>query len=144
MIVPAVVVSVIAFALFGWYVGSVALTREINWVAASFIYGMIIFSLVIGQSVAFSYLLDAHRDISIEAGMFTVMLRNFFSYGAGTFLPLWLERAGVANTFYTIAGVQGGLVTVLSVVFYVCGKRVRSFMSRRSPMRAARVDIMHD
>ena len=141
MIIPAIIVSVIAFSLFGWYVGKIALTREIDWVVASFIWGMIVFSLVVGQSVSFSYLLDAHSEISIEAGMFVVMLRNFFSYGAGTFLPRWLERSGVATTFYTIAGLQGGLIAVLSVFFFVFGKSIRSYMSRHSPMKALHVDV---
>ena len=141
MITPAIIVSVIAFALFGWYVGEVAQTREISWVAASFIYGMIIFSLVIGQSVAFSCLLDAHREFSIEAGMFVVMLRNFFSYGAGAFLPPWLERSGVAKTFYIIAGFQGGFIAALALTLFIFGNTLRYFMSKHDPMKAFHVDV---
>ena len=141
MIIPAIIVEVLALALFGWYAGDVAQHREISWVAASVLFGMVVFALVNGQSVAFSYLLDAHHEISIEAGMFAVMLRSFLAYGAGTFVPLWLESSGVAHTFYEIAGLQGGLVTILTVVMYVFGKRVRDFMGQHNPVRAFNVKI---
>lgn len=133
MMIPAIIIFVLGCPLFGWYAGTVALTQEISWVAASFLFGMIVFSLVAGQSVAFSYLLDAHREISIEAGMFAVMLRSFFAYGAGTFVPLWLEHSGTANAFYEIAGLQGGLISILTLAMYIFGKRVRYFMWRHNP-----------
>ena len=136
MMIPPVVVCIIGLCLFGWYAGTVALSQEISWVAASFLFGMNVFSLVAGQSVALSYLLDAHRGISIEAGMFAVMLRSLFTYGAGTFVPLWLEHSGIADTFYEIAGLQGGLLSLLTLIMYIFGKRVRCFMDRHSPLRA--------
>ncbi|KAI9702668.1 MAG: hypothetical protein M1820_006052 [Bogoriella megaspora] len=141
MIIPAIVIGVLSLALFGWYAGDVALEQEISWVAASFIFGMVVFALVNGQSVAFSYLLDAHREISIEAGMFAVMLRSFLAYGAGTFVPQWLEHSGVAHTFYEIAGLQGGLITIISLLMYVVGKRVRAFMAEHNPVRSFNLRI---
>lgn len=134
MMLPAVAVTVIAFPLFGWYGGTVAKTMEISWVAAAVLFGLVLFTLVNGQSVALSYLLDAHYDISVEAVMFVIMLRSFWTYGAGTFLPLWLEHSGVANTFYEIAGLQAGLILSLIFVSYVFGKRIRDFTGRHSPM----------
>lgn len=98
---------------------------------------MIIFTTVIQQSTSFAYLLDAHRDISIETAVFVVMVRNFWSFAAGRFLPVWLLRDGTARTFYAIAGLQAGLV-LLTVPLYAYGKIIRDFMHRHSPM-----DFLH-
>ena len=106
-------------ALFGWY----ADTPNPSWKVISFLYGLIIFTTVTQQSTSFAYLLDAHREISIETAVFVVMIRNFFSFAAGNFLPLWLYH-GTASTFYAIAGIQAGLV-MTTVPLYVFGKIIR-------------------
>ncbi|KAI4184143.1 MAG: hypothetical protein L6R41_004951 [Letrouitia leprolyta] len=117
-------VGVPGLALFGWY----AETTSPSWTIISFLYGLIIFSTVTQQSTSFAYLLDAHRDISIETAVFVVMVRNFFSFGAGSFLPLWLHH-GTTSTFCTIAAIQAGLV-LTTVPLYVFGKVIRRALRR--------------
>lgn len=141
MMIPAVITSVIGFALYGWYAGVVPLEHPISWEAASAIYGVIIFSLIVGESSAYGYLLDSHRDISVEASVFAIMLRQFFTYGAGIFMPLWILHNGVATTFYILAGLHGGLITIITVAMYVYGKKVRSFMASHSAIRAVHADV---
>lgn len=144
LLIPSVIVGVIGLALFGWYTGDVALSgHDISWVLTSFFYGLIIFSVVSAQAIAYTYLLDSHRDISVEMGVFAIMLRNFFSFGAASFLPLWLQSSGVAHVFYAIAGIQGGVIAVPGLLIYIFGKRIRAFMQRHSPMRALGVDALH-
>ena len=94
---------------------------------------MIIFTTVTQQSTSFAYLLDAHRDISIETAVFVVMVRNFWSFAAGKFLPIWLVKDGPSKTFYAIAGLQAGLV-LLTVPLYLYGKIIRDVLHRHSPM----------
>ena len=139
----SLITGVIGLSVFGWYTGKVAETREISWVATSFIYGLLIFAVVAAESVAFSYLLDAYRDISIEAVVFSVMARNFFSYGAGTFLSRWLEHSGIADTFYALAGIQAGLVAIGTTMMYFFGKRLRGLYDQHSPMSALHAGVPH-
>ena len=120
-------VGVPGLALFGWYASTATPEHEISWVVISFLYGMIIFTTETQQSTSFAYLLDAHRDVSIEAAVFVVMVRNFFSFAAGKFLPPWLNESGTANTFYAIAGIQAALV-LTTVPLYVFGKVIRSVL----------------
>ncbi|KAL9598161.1 MAG: hypothetical protein Q9219_004658 [cf. Caloplaca sp. 3 TL-2023] len=112
-------VGVPGLALFGWY----ADTARPSWEVISFLYGLIIFTTVTQQSTSFAYLLDAHRGISIETAVFVVMVRNFFSFAAGNFLPPWLMH-GTASTFYTIAGIQAVLV-LTTIPLYIFGKAIR-------------------
>lgn len=127
-------VGVPGLALFGWYAGTAPTPEQnsqdqISWVIVSFLYGMIIFTTVTQQSTSFAYLLDAHRNVSIETAVFVVMVRNFFSFAAGKFLPAWLNHSGTAKTFYAIAGIQAALV-LTTVPLYVFGKVIRSVVHR--------------
>lgn len=139
LILFSFLVGVPALALFGWYAGTASPTHEINWVVASFLYGAIIFVTVTAQSTTFAYLLDAHRDISVETAVFSVMLRNFFTFAAASFLPMWLISQGPARTFYAIAGLQAALVAT-TVPMYLYGKVGREFMHRHSPFRLFRIE----
>lgn len=135
-------IGVPGLALFGWYASTAAPGHEINWVVMSFIYGMVIFTTVTQQSNTFAYLLDAHRDISVETAVFSVMLRNFFSFGASKFLPIWLIKSGPANTFYAIAGIQAALV-LTTVPLYFYGKVIREFYHRHNLLKLFHVDVRH-
>ncbi|KAI4193698.1 MAG: hypothetical protein LQ350_008194 [Teloschistes chrysophthalmus] len=128
LIAPGLLVGVPGLALFGWYAALATPDHQISWVLISFLYGLIIFTTVTQQSTSFAYLLDAHRDISIETAVFVVMVRNFFSFAAGKFLGPWLVKEGTARTFYTIAGLQAGLV-LTTVPLYVWGKKIRAFVA---------------
>ena len=130
-------VGVPGLALFGYYAGTATAQHEVSWVIISFLYGMVIFTTVTQQSTSFAYLLDAHRDVSIETAVVVVMVRNFFSFGAGKFLPVWLLHSGTANTFYAIAGLQTGLV-LTTIPLYVYGKVIRDFMHRHNPLNTLR------
>ena len=122
-------VGVPGLALFGWYAATATPDHQISWVVISFLYGMIIFTTVTQQSTSFAYLLDAHLNVSIETAVFVVMVRNFFSFAAGKFLPPWLNNSGTANTFYAIAGIQAALV-LTTVPLYVFGKLIRNVLHR--------------
>ncbi|KAL8640746.1 MAG: hypothetical protein Q9228_002372 [Teloschistes exilis] len=128
LIAPGLFVGVPGLALFGWYAALATPEYQISWILVSFLYGLIILATVTQQSTSFAYLLDAHRDISVETAVFVVLVRNFFSFAAGKFLGPWLVREGTAMTFYTIAGLEAGLV-LTTVPLYVWGKRVRAFVA---------------
>ena len=122
-------VGVPGFALFGWYASTATPDHQISWVVISVLYGMIIFTTVTQQSTTFAYLLDAHRNRSIETAVFAVMVRNFFSFASGKFLPPWLNHSGTADTFYAIAGIQAALA-LTTIPLYIYGKVIRSAMRR--------------
>lgn len=141
LMLPALLLSPLVLALFGWYNGTVAQTSHISWVAASLIYGLIVFCLINVNIVAFAYLLDAHREISIEACVFAVMLRNLWNFGVATYASRWLVSQGIANSFYEMAGISFGALLVFTTFFYVFGKRIRGFLHEHGPMRVLPVKV---
>ena len=123
------VVGVPGLALFGWYAGTATADHQINWVVISFLYGLIIFATVTHGSTGFAYVVDAHRKFNIETVVFIVVFRNFFSFAAGKFLPLWLKDQGTAKTFYGVAGIQAALL-LTTVPLYMFGKVIRRALRR--------------
>ena len=122
-------IGVPGLALFGLYASTATPDRQISWVVMSFLYAIIIFTTVTQQSASFAYLLDAHRNISIEIAVFVAMIRTFFSLLLEKFLPPWLNNSGTANTFYAIAGIQAALVLTI-IPLYVFGMVMRRVLQK--------------
>lgn len=132
LLIPTLAIGFPGFALFGWYTGTYSVSHEgdISWAVTSFLYAMIVYTTITAQVVAFAYLLDAHRDISVETSVFVVMLRNFFNFGAATFVPRWLETSGVSGYFYWICGLQSIFVLLPGVSAWIFGKKIRAALAR--------------
>ena len=134
LVIPAFFVGIPGVFAFGYY----ATRKDISWVLISFIYGLIVCATVFSSAGAYAYILDSHRNLSVEVSVAYVMLRNFFWFGASWFMPSWLEASGAAKTFYIIGGIQTG-ITLLSVLAYYYGKVGRYWIHRHDPLKALRL-----
>ena len=130
LVIPAFFVGIPGLCAFGYY----ASKSNITWVLVSFIYGLIVFATVFSSAGAYSYILDSHRNLSVEVSVAYVMMRNLFWFGASYYLPPWLERSGAPTVFYIIAGMQAG-ITLLSIFAYRYGKVGRELLHQYDPMR---------
>ena len=79
--------------------------------------------------MTFSYVLDAHREVSVEMMVAVLLLKNFFAWGSTYYLPNWIVSAGAEKVFEVMGGIQIA-VCVLSVGMYVYGKVWREKMER--------------
>ena len=128
--IPAFFVGIPGLFAFGYY----ATERDITWVLVSFIYGLIVFATVFSSASAYAYILDSHRNLSVEVSVAYVMLRNLFWFGASYFMPTWLETSGAPKTFYIMAGIQAG-ITLISIAAYIYGKISRDWIHRHDPLK---------
>lgn len=86
--------------------------------------------MILGAVASALYIVDAHRDISVEAFTCMLMFKNFFSFALTWKAFDWLQQAGgVWPTFKIIGSVQLA-VCLLSVPMYVFGKRSRAFLHK--------------
>lgn len=131
LLIPAFFVGIPGVFAFGYY----ATQTNISWVLISFIYSLIVCATVFSSAGAYAYILDSHRNLSVEVSVAYVMLRNLFWFGASWFMPSWLEVSGAAKTFYVIGGIQTG-ITILSLLAYRYGKVGRHWINRHEPLRA--------
>lgn len=134
LVIPTLLIGIPGLVAFGWYADTAnPVHGHVNWVVISVIFGLIVFAAVSALSCAFTYLLDAHRDISVETTVGLILIRNFFFFGSSFFMGPWLALSGSKKTYGAIAGIQSAFI-VLSVLMYVFGKVIRLFMHRHNPL----------
>lgn len=63
-------------------------------------------AMVIGAVSSALYIVDAHRDISIEAFTCMLLFKNFFCFGITWIAWDWYLKAGVWETFKTVGLIQ--------------------------------------
>ncbi len=130
LMIPAFFVGIPGLCAFGYY----GAHQHPSWAMVSFIYGLIVFATVFSSAGAYAYILDSHRNLSVEVSVAYVMLRNLFWFGASWFMPWWLESSGAPMTFYIMAGIQAG-ITLISLLAYVYGKVSRDWIHRHDPLK---------
>jgi len=85
--------------------------------------------MIIGAVASALYIVDAHRDVAVEAFTCLLVYKNLLSFGISLDGYGWLIKYGIKHTFIVIASVQVGLC-LLTIPMYVFGKRNRAFWSR--------------
>ncbi|TKA71374.1 hypothetical protein B0A49_03918, partial [Cryomyces minteri] len=89
---------------------------------------------LLGAVASALYIVDAHRDLAVEAFTCLLVFKNIFSFGLTWSGYGWLVRYGIKGPFMAIASVQV-VVCALTVLMYVFGKRNRSFFARHDILR---------
>ncbi|KAG0650581.1 hol1 [Hyphodiscus hymeniophilus] len=97
-------------------------------------FGFEVMGMVIGAVAASLYIVDAHREIAIEAFTCLIIFKNFFSFGLTWSAYDWLVAAGTYKCFMWISSIQV-VVCFLSIPMYVFGKRNRSFFHRHDILK---------
>ncbi|CCX33513.1 major facilitator superfamily domain-containing protein [Pyronema domesticum] len=123
------VIPVAIFALPGIFAFGVAAEAHKHWIVPSICYGLLTFGVVMSCTATYSYVLDAHRDISVEMMVSLLLLKNFWAFGSTFFLNNWNARRGPKEMFFVIGGIQAA-VCVLSLGMYVGGKLQRDAVRR--------------
>ncbi|KAG4430432.1 hypothetical protein IFR05_014087 [Cadophora sp. M221] len=97
-------------------------------------FGLEVGGMVIGAVAASLYIVDAHRDIAVEAFTCILIFKNFFTCGLTWSAYDWLVKSGTLTVFMWISGIQV-FICLLSIPMYVLGKRNRSFFHRHDILK---------
>ncbi|KAI9800557.1 MAG: hypothetical protein M1833_003215 [Piccolia ochrophora] len=111
LVVPQLVFG--CAGLYGFGITSANVARY-GWFWPDFFFALEVMGMVIGAVASALYIVDAHRDISVEAFTCLLMFKNFFSFGLTWSAYEWIVRNGITETFNAIASVQI-VVCVLSI-----------------------------
>lgn len=84
------VIPVAMFGLPGLYAYGHVAEMHLHWIVPSVLYGFLTFAVVMSCTATFAYILDAHRDVSVEMLVSVLLLKNFFAFGATYFLVGWV------------------------------------------------------
>ncbi|KAF2645758.1 MFS transporter-like protein [Massarina eburnea CBS 473.64] len=128
LVVPQLILGCAGLYGFGWT--SADATRY-GWFWPDFWFGVEVAGMVCGAVASALYIVDAHRDMSVEGFTCLLVFKNLISFGL-TFKGFdWLVEGGIKHVFVAIASVQLG-ICMLTVPMYIFGKRNRSFFHRHN------------
>ncbi|KAJ5157520.1 uncharacterized protein N7482_008620 [Penicillium canariense] len=111
---------------FGWTAGNIT---KYHWLLPDVFFAFLIIGMVMGAVAASLYIVDAHREIAIEAFTCLLIFKNMFSFVLTFFAYGWMAYGGVKHTMTVIGSIQVG-ICCLSIPMYIFGKWNRSFFAR--------------
>tara|TARA_R110002003_G_scaffold97_12_gene7862 strand:- start:49116 stop:50543 length:1428 start_codon:yes stop_codon:yes gene_type:complete len=116
LVIPQVVLGGAGIYGFGWTAADAA---RYGWFWPDFFFALVVMGMVCGAVASALYIVDAHRDMSIEGFTCLLVFKNVFSF-ALTFKGFdWIVEAGRKGN-----GVKGVFVAVGSVQVAVCALTV--------------------
>ncbi|KAJ5760115.1 hypothetical protein N7520_007271 [Penicillium odoratum] len=126
LVIFQLVFSAMGLYGFGWTASDV---EKYHWLLPDVFFAFLIIGMVMGAVAASLYIVDAHREIAVEAFTCLLVFKNMFSFVLTFFAYNWFARGGVKHTMIIIGSIQVG-ICLLSIPMYVFGKRNRSFLAR--------------
>jgi hypothetical protein len=104
-----------------WGVGA---AHHIHWFGLIFAMGVIATSNSIGIQLSVSYCIDSYKDLSGEAMVTVIVIRNTMSFAVSYGITPWVEHMGYQNAF--ILAAFAGLAQVLTFLIMIkWGKKWR-------------------
>lgn len=110
LVIPQTVIGAIGLFGFGF---TAADPYKYGQYWPSFFFGMEVMGMVLGATASALYLVDAHREISVESFTCLLLFKNFFSFVLTWYAVDWVV-SGVWGLFRIIGAVQIG-VGLLSI-----------------------------
>jgi MFS family permease len=137
LVFPMMIFSSIGLYGFGITAGNIA---KYGWLIPDVFFGFVIVGMVMGAVASALYIVDAHRQIAVEAFTCLLIFKNMFSFILTYYAYDWITGSlgSVRGTFIIIGSIQVG-ICLLSVPMYIFGKRNRSFFYRHDLLRLTRL-----
>ena len=130
LVFPMLIFSAIGLYGFGITTNDVA---RYGWLLPDVFFAFVVVGMVLGAVASALYIVDAHREIAVEAFTCLLIFKNVFAYILTYFAYDWIagDPGSIKTVFMIIASLQVA-ICLLSVPMYVFGKRNRSFYSRHN------------
>ncbi|KAJ6113683.1 hypothetical protein N7523_007000 [Penicillium sp. IBT 18751x] len=111
---------------FGWTASD---AMKYHWLLPDVFFAFLIIGMVMGAVAASLYIVDAHREIAVEAFTCLLIFKNMFSFVLTFYAYEWFAHGGIKHTMIVIGNIQVG-ICALSVPMYVFGKWNRLLVAR--------------
>ncbi|KAF1941881.1 MFS transporter-like protein [Clathrospora elynae] len=129
LVIPQVIFGGAGLIGFGW---TSAEAGRYGWIWPDFFFGCTVVGMVCGAVGSALYVVDAHRDMSVEAFTCLLVFKNVFSF-ALTFKGFdWIVQAGSIKQVFVAVGCAQIAVCALTIPMYIFGKKNRSFFHRHN------------
>ncbi|KAF2280732.1 MFS transporter-like protein [Westerdykella ornata] len=128
LVIPQLILGCAGLYGFGF---TAADAGRYGWFWPDFFFALEVMGMVCGAVASALYIVDAHRDMSIEGFTCLLVFKNIFSF-ALTFKGFdWIVAGQIKPVFMAVASVQVG-VCALTIPMYIFGKKNRSFFWRHN------------
>jgi hypothetical protein len=125
-----------------WGVGA---AHHVHWFGVVFAMGIIALTNTIGLQLSVDYCINSYKDLSGEAMVTVILVRNTMSFAIGYGITPWIDGMGLQNCFVTAAMVGlAQCLTFLAMVRY--GKSLRKMSMQRYAKyveQMAKVGMIH-
>lgn len=105
-----------------------------GWLIPCVFLASIIISMVMGAIASAQYVLDAHRDISVEAFTNMIIFKNIFSFILAYFAYDWIFTGGIDRMFIIFASIEV-FICLLSIPMYIFGKKNRLYFHQHDLLK---------
>ncbi|KAH7132440.1 MFS transporter-like protein [Dendryphion nanum] len=128
LVIPQLILGCAGLYGFGWTASN---ATRYGWFWPDFFFALEVMGMVCGAVASALYIVDAHRDISVEGFTCLLVFKNLFSFGL-TFKGFdWIVKARTRSLFIALGSVQVG-ICLLTIPMYIFGKKSRSFFWRHN------------
>ena len=133
-------IPMLVFAAAGFFGFAItaADTYKYGWLVPEVFLAFIIISMVMGAVASAQYLIDAHRNLAVEAFTCLLIFKNIFSFLLAYFAYNWVFAGGIRNIFIAFGSIEMFLI-LLSIPMYVLGKRSRAWTHKHDIVKMARL-----
>jgi MFS family permease len=111
----------VPFGLILWGVGA---AQHIHWFGCVFAMAVIAFTNAVGLQLSVSYCIDSYKDLSGEAMVTVILVRNTMSFAINYGLTPWVDNMGYQNAFL-VAAFAGMAQCATFSIFVKFGKGLR-------------------
>ncbi|KAJ4340446.1 hypothetical protein N0V87_002430 [Didymella glomerata] len=129
LVLPQMILGGAGLFGFGWTTKE---PKVYGWLWPDFFFALVVMGMVCGAVASALYIVDAHRDMSIEGFTCLLVFKNVFSFGL-TFKGFdWLVKSGNTKHMFVALGSVQVAVCALTIPMYIFGKKNRSFFHRHN------------
>ncbi|MCJ1371051.1 hypothetical protein MMC20_002266 [Loxospora ochrophaea] len=101
----------------GFILWGVGAAHAIHWVGLAFGMGFIGFINTVGLQLSISYCIDSYRELSGEAIITVIIIRNTMSFAIGYGITPWVTNMGLQNAF--IVAAFAGLAQIMTIFVFI-------------------------
>ncbi|KIV92420.1 hypothetical protein PV10_03720 [Exophiala mesophila] len=108
----------------GFFIWGIGAAHHVHWFGLVFAMGMLAAAITIGCQLPISYCIDSYKDMSGDAIVTVILIRNTMSFAVSYGVTPWMTNMGYQNAFILAAFVAMAQIC-LFFVFIKYGKSLR-------------------
>ncbi|TID17560.1 MFS general substrate transporter [Venturia nashicola] len=125
-----------AFMFLGALTSGLTYHNKTHWVGPIVGFGILCAGGQMGATLAMSYSLDCHKDLSVELMVTIAALKSLIAWTWTWIINDWIEKDGMLKVYMIIAAVNA-IGYLSTIYFYLKGKQIRTWLHHANLLKKA-------